>query len=257
VPYKESPKYNPRRRAPATALSRANSDASASHHGALLRSAPLHGQRRGLAAATTAGLHLRRKPPSPSPSDRSLPPFSSGSSVSEASTGSGGSTTIGSGSIILAATAAEEHLDSASAFAADFANGKHDISKETVVSVSAVAEGSNGVDVLSLSSGVGTSSTQSGSAGHNSERQAYRGPLAAASVAIGAAMGAPSSPAASADDGNYVVCREDFSSADPSALCIVRGDIIEGEDKEKYGKRTIGVCARAFLGPPRRSPCWS
>jgi hypothetical protein len=37
------------------------------------------------------------KPPSPSPSDRSLPPFSSGSSVSETSTGSGGSNAVGQG----------------------------------------------------------------------------------------------------------------------------------------------------------------
>ncbi|XP_023341632.1 uncharacterized protein LOC111711491 [Eurytemora carolleeae] len=73
------------------------------------------------------------KPSSPSLSDRSLPPFSSGSSVSGTSTGSGGSNS----------TSQEEQLDSASTLAASMTGNE---------------------DVLSLSSGVGTSSN-SGSGG--------------------------------------------------------------------------------------------
>ena len=71
------------------------------------------------------------KPASPSLSDRSLPPFSSGSSISETSTGSGGSHE-------------EEQLDSASTLAASIADHHSDI--------------------ISVSSGVGTSSN-SGSGG--------------------------------------------------------------------------------------------
>ncbi|CAN8022810.1 unnamed protein product, partial [Ixodes persulcatus] len=61
VPYREPPQYNPRRRASSAALSRTHSD-----------------PRLELVV-------LGAKPPSPCPSNRSLPPFSSASTVSEAS----------------------------------------------------------------------------------------------------------------------------------------------------------------------------
>lgn len=67
VPFREPPKYNPRRRASiasSSALNRTHSDPR---------------------LEITLGLI---KPPSPSPSNRSLPPFSSASSLSETSTGS-------------------------------------------------------------------------------------------------------------------------------------------------------------------------
>ncbi|XP_054708960.1 SH3 and multiple ankyrin repeat domains protein 3-like [Uloborus diversus] len=66
VPYREMPRYNPRRRAsiaPVTTLSRTHSD-------------------------PRLDLHLGMKPPSPCPSNCSLPPFSSMSYISDASTGS-------------------------------------------------------------------------------------------------------------------------------------------------------------------------
>ena len=66
VPFKEAPKYNPRRRS-GLVLPRTHSESRLS--------SPLS------------------KPPSPSPSNRSLPPFSSASSLSEASTGSSGTCT--------------------------------------------------------------------------------------------------------------------------------------------------------------------
>nr|XP_027226662.1 protein shank-like isoform X2 [Penaeus vannamei] len=63
VPFKEPPKYNPNRRISGAPLSRTHSD-----------------PRLEVCAVT--------KPPSPSPSSRSIPPFSSASSLSETSTGS-------------------------------------------------------------------------------------------------------------------------------------------------------------------------
>lgn len=70
VPYREPPQYNPRRRASSAALSRTHSD-----------------PRLELVV-------LGAKPPSPCPSNRSLPPFSSSSTISEASsTGSSSTTT--------------------------------------------------------------------------------------------------------------------------------------------------------------------
>ncbi|KAK7078928.1 hypothetical protein SK128_002588 [Halocaridina rubra] len=63
VPFKEPPKYNPNRRISGAPLSRTHSD-----------------PRLDVCAVT--------KPPSPSPSSRSIPPFSSASSLSETSTGS-------------------------------------------------------------------------------------------------------------------------------------------------------------------------
>ena len=56
------------------------------------------------------------KPASPSLSDRSLPPFSSGSSISETSTGSGGSNST---------SQEEEQLDSASTLAAAIMDQDH------------------------------------------------------------------------------------------------------------------------------------
>ncbi|XP_067132956.1 SH3 and multiple ankyrin repeat domains protein 2 isoform X2 [Centruroides vittatus] len=72
VPYREAPQYNPRRRASATPLSRTHSD-------------------------PRLELPLGGKPPSPCPSNCSLPPFSSISTISEASTGSSSTCTQPSG----------------------------------------------------------------------------------------------------------------------------------------------------------------
>lgn len=124
VPFKEVPKFNPRRRQSAP-LSRTMSDCSSFQYDTLRRvESPLTGS-------------YILKPSSPSLSDRSLPPFSSGSSISETSTGSGGSTSN---------SQEEEQLDSASILAASIAANDHHS------------------DVLSVSSGVGTSSN-SGSGG--------------------------------------------------------------------------------------------
>ena len=118
------------------------------------------------------------KPSSPSLSDRSLPPFSSGSSISETSTGSGGSTSN---------SQEEEQLDSASILAASIAANDHHS------------------DVLSVSSGVGTSSNSGsgGSAATPTEREVVLMP------------------------GMTVVSLENYSSADPSHLKISQGDVIE------------------------------
>ncbi|GFY14069.1 integrase catalytic domain-containing protein [Trichonephila clavipes] len=73
LPYREMPRYNPRRRAsiaPVATLSRTHSDPR---------------------------LDLGMKPPSPCPSNCSLPPFSSGSCISDASTGSSSTCTHPSG----------------------------------------------------------------------------------------------------------------------------------------------------------------
>lgn len=72
VPYREAPQYNPRRRASAAPLSRTHSD-------------------------PRLELPLGGKPPSPCPSNCSLPPFSSISTISEASTGSSSTCTQPSG----------------------------------------------------------------------------------------------------------------------------------------------------------------
>ena len=66
--YKEPPKYNPKRRISGAPLVRTQSDPR-------------------LEVCPTT------KPPSPSPSSRSIPPFSSASSLSETSTGSGSTCT--------------------------------------------------------------------------------------------------------------------------------------------------------------------
>ncbi|KAB7498006.1 SH3 and multiple ankyrin repeat domains protein 1 [Armadillidium nasatum] len=68
VPYKEPPKYNPKRRISGVPLSRAQSD-------------------------PRLEVCIVNKPPSPTPSNRSIPPFSSASSLSETSTGSGSTCT--------------------------------------------------------------------------------------------------------------------------------------------------------------------
>ncbi|GFQ67362.1 SH3 and multiple ankyrin repeat domains protein 3 [Trichonephila clavata] len=75
VPYREMPRYNPRRRAsiaPVATLSRTHSD-------------------------PRLDLNLGMKPPSPCPSNCSLPPFSSVSCISDASTGSSSTCTHPSG----------------------------------------------------------------------------------------------------------------------------------------------------------------
>ena len=126
---------------------------------------------------TSSGYLL--KPASPSLSDRSLPPFSSGSSISETSTGSGSTST----------SQEEEHLDSASTLAASLAvtSDLHS-------------------DILSLSSGVGTSSN-SGSGG---------------------SAATPTSEAVILLPGMTVVAVESFSHpGDPAYLSLVQGDVIE------------------------------
>ena len=128
---------------------------------------------------TSSGFLL--KPASPSLSDRSLPPFSSGSSISETSTGSGSGST--------STSQEEEHLDSASTLAASLAvtSDLHS-------------------DILSLSSGVGTSSN-SGSGG---------------------SAATPTSEAVILLPGMTVVAVESFSHpADPAYLSLVQGDVIE------------------------------
>ena len=117
------------------------------------------------------------KPASPSLSDRSLPPFSSGSSISETSTGSGGSNSTSSRE--------EEQLDSASTLAASI--------------------GDHQSDVLSLSSGVGTSSNSGsgGSAATPTEREVMLMP------------------------GVTVVSLENYNPRDPSHLKLSQGDVIE------------------------------
>ena len=116
------------------------------------------------------------KPASPSLSDRSLPPFSSGSSISETSTGSGGSNST---------SQEEEQLDSASTLAASIADQQS--------------------DVLSVSSGVGTSSNSGsgGSAATPTEREMMIMP------------------------GVTVVSLENYNSRDPAHLKISQGDVIE------------------------------
>jgi len=126
VPFKEVPKFNPRRRQSCTPLSRSMSDAGSLQYDTLRR----------IESPLTNNFLLSGKLPSPSLSDRSLPPFSSSSSVSETSTGSGGSNST---------TQEDEHLDSASALAASICNDHQS-------------------DILSVSSGLGTSSN-SGSGG--------------------------------------------------------------------------------------------
>ena len=119
------------------------------------------------------------KPSSPSLSDRSLPPFSSGSSISETSTGSGSTST----------SQEEEHLDSASTLAASLA-------------VSSDLHS----DILSLSSGVGTSSN-SGSGG---------------------SAATPTSEAVMLLPGMTVVAVDSFSHpSDPAYLSLAQGDVIE------------------------------
>lgn len=76
VPFKEPPKYNPNRRISGAPLSRTHSDPRLEA---------------SIGSSGTGG--ITTKPPSPSPSARSIPPFSSASSLSETSTGSGSTCT--------------------------------------------------------------------------------------------------------------------------------------------------------------------
>ena len=165
VPFKDGPKFNPRRRQSAP-LSRTMSDCSSLQYDTLRR----------LDSPLTGSYIL--KPSSPSLSDRSLPPFSDGSSISAASTGSGGSTSTNQ---------EEEQLDSASILAASIAANDHHS------------------DILSVSSGVGTSSN-SGSGG------------SAATPTGGEVVLIP---------GMMVVSLENYNSADPTHLKISQGEVIE------------------------------
>ena len=163
--FKEVPKFNPRRRQSAP-LSRTMSDCSSFQYDTLRRvESPLTGS-------------YILKPSSPSLSDRSLPPFSSGSSISETSTGSGNSATN---------SQEEEHLDSASILAASIAANDHHS------------------DILSVSSGVGTSSNSGsgGSAATPTEREVMLMP------------------------GMTVVSLENYNCSDQSHLKISQGDVIE------------------------------
>eukprot|EP00095_Tigriopus_kingsejongensis_P008862 maker-scaffold15_size728074-snap-gene-4.21 protein:Tk08862 transcript:maker-scaffold15_size728074-snap-gene-4.21-mRNA-1 annotation:"sh3 and multiple ankyrin repeat domains protein 3 isoform x2" len=150
IPFKDTPSYNPRRRPSSAArgaassasssssLARSASDAASMRSGSIQMESPvIHSLRSNSSASgsvhsgrsSSASLSLM-KPPSPSPSDRSIPPFSSGSSVSEVS--SGGSTTIGStsGNVsggmgahgLITPTLEDEQLDSASTLASAFTN---------------------------------------------------------------------------------------------------------------------------------------
>ena len=137
------------------------------------------------------------KPSSPSLSDRSLPPFSSGSSISETSTGSGGSTSN---------SQEEEQLDSASILAASIAANDHHS------------------DVLSVSSGVGTSSNSGsgGSAATPTDRE-----VMLFLKMISSNVRHISNIQVVLMPGMTVVSLENYSSADPSHLKISQGDVIE------------------------------
>jgi len=164
VPFKDGPKFNPRRRQSGAPLSRTMSDCGSFQYDTLRRvESPLTGS-------------YILKPSSPSLSDRSLPPFSSGSSISETSTGSGGSNST---------SQEEEQLDSASTLAASIADHQSDI--------------------LSVSSGVGTSSNSGsgGSAATPTEREIMLIP------------------------GMTVVSLENYNSNELAHLKISQGDVIE------------------------------
>lgn len=83
----------------------------------------------------------------------------------------------------------------------------------------------NAVEVLSLSSGVGTSSSQSGSAGGVDP--------GAASILLSPLSASPSQHEShdvlNVQSGTHVVCVESFSSKLPGTLRISQGDVIEGE----------------------------
>ncbi|XP_059079130.1 uncharacterized protein LOC131877469 [Tigriopus californicus] len=222
IPFKDTPSYNPRRRRASSAagvggvgaasnlggmsssssLSRSVSDAASMRSGSIQMESPAILSLRSNSSAS-GSVHSGRsssasslmKPPSPSPSDRSIPPFSSGSSVSEVS--SGGSTTIGStsrnGSLagvhvlgLGAPIIEDEQLDSASTLAAPYTNDPN-----------AAAP-----DVLSLSSsGIGTTSSSGSGNSHSS---------------TGLIL-----------PGMHVVCLENNASNEPNRLHISQGDIIE------------------------------
>lgn len=166
VPFKEAPKYNPRRKVSGVPLSRTMSDCGSFHYESL-------SLRRGESPLT--GNYIMGKVSSPSLSDRSLPPFSSGSSISETSTGSGSSNSH-------CDQEDQDQLDSASTLAGDHAS-----------------------DIVSLSSGVGTNSSNSGSGG------------SAATPTEIVLM-----------PGMMVVSLENYSHpSDPSHLKLSQGDVIE------------------------------
>jgi SH3/ankyrin repeat-containing protein len=210
VAFKETPKFNPRRRT-STSTSFSSPRQPQPH---------LQPQTCRHESPIVNILHLRggEKPPSsPSPSDRSLPPFSSGSSISETtSTGSGSSsllqTVVPPNQVINSKNRnsllhqslhnknliilEDEHLDSASALAVSIANDSL-------------------VESESLSSGVGTSS-HSGSAGSSTT------PI-------------ESHPPSLILPGMHVVCLENFSNPNhPNGLHITQGEIIEGKQNSFF-----------------------
>ena len=151
VPFKEAPKFNPRRRTSAAfanfsspRLQPPPSAVSNSHQQPQYRldSSPrggaIHSSNSGSSGDRTAAV-----PSSPSPSDRSLPPFSSGSSISETTSTGSGSSSINPQQLANGHHRGEkaksllqqslqnslvihedEHLDSASALAVSIGNGK-------------------------------------------------------------------------------------------------------------------------------------
>ncbi|CAB4064249.1 SHANK [Lepeophtheirus salmonis] len=131
VPFKNAPKFNPRRRTSASStLSRTASDASMCQTNTTTMSTlPYQPRMESPLVNSLRTGSMNNKPPSPSPSDRSLPPFSSGGSSHQENNHE----------------VEDEQLDSASTLAASMANDPR-------------------CDSVSLSSGVGTSS-QSGSSG--------------------------------------------------------------------------------------------
>ena len=158
VPFKEAPKFNPRRRTSAAfanfsspRLQPPPSAVSNSHQQQAqppsyrLDSSPrggvLHSSNSGSSGDRT--LNSGVVPSSPSPSDRSLPPFSSGSSISETTSTGSGSSSINPQQLANGHHRGEkaksllqqslqnslvihedEHLDSASALAVSIGNGK-------------------------------------------------------------------------------------------------------------------------------------
>ncbi|XP_040569344.1 uncharacterized protein Prosap isoform X2 [Lepeophtheirus salmonis] len=190
VPFKNAPKFNPRRRTSASStLSRTASDASMCQTNTTTMSTlPYQPRMESPLVNSLRTGSMNNKPPSPSPSDRSLPPFSSGgSSVSETtSTGSGASSVQHQENNH---EVEDEQLDSASTLAASMANDPR-------------------CDSVSLSSGVGTSS-QSGSSGS-------------------AATPTSEPPKATVlHSGMHVVCVETYVSSEEGSLKINAGDIIQ------------------------------
>ena len=147
VPFKEAPKFNPRRRTSNAAATTVPSSATLASNFSSPRLQPQppavsnsHSQPQSYRLDASPRNGSAGAPSSPSPSDRSLPPFSSGSSISETTSTGSGSSSINPqqanghrekaksllqqslhNSLVIHE---DEHLDSASALAVSIANGK-------------------------------------------------------------------------------------------------------------------------------------